>query len=143
MDTQDQGQGMQPRRIHGAEAANDTPAVTPPIFQTSTYRLATPEEGAALAVEVAPAMFYTRYGSPNVKQVEGMLTALEGAEAALAVGSGMASVSIAILSNVRAGDHVVAQQTHYTSSLSLLHETLPRYGIDVIQGDQRDTSAFE
>src|SRR3954468_15568351 len=119
MDTQDQEQGMQTRLIQGAQAANATPAVTPPIFQTSTYRLATPEEGAALAAETAPAMFYTRYSSPNVKQVEGMVAELEGAEAALAVGSGMAAVSIAVLAQVRAGDHVVAQQTHYTSSLSL------------------------
>ena len=41
--------GLQTRLIHAAEPANATPAVTPPIFQTSTFRLRTPEEGAALA----------------------------------------------------------------------------------------------
>ena len=55
----------------------------------------------------------------------------------------MAAIATAILSNVRAGDHVVAQQTHYTATLSLLAETLPRYGIAVTQVDQRDTGAFE
>ena len=134
--------GLQTRLIHAAEPANATPAVTPPIFQTSTFRLSTPEEGAALASQVAPATFYTRYGSPNEKQVEILLAEVEGAEAALAVGSGMAAITIAIMANVRAGDHVVAQQTHYTSALSLLNDTLPRFGVAVTQVPQTDTAAF-
>lgn len=134
--------GMQTRLIHGAEGANDTPAVSPPIFQTSTFRLRTPEEGAELAAEIAPATFYTRYGSPNTKQAELLLSALEGAEAALAVGSGMAAITIALMSNLKAGDHVIAQNTHYTSALWLLQHTLPSFGVEVTQVDQRDTEAF-
>jgi methionine-gamma-lyase len=136
-------QGMQTRMIHGARAANATAAVSPPIFQTTTYLLATPEQGAALAEEVAPAEFYTRYGSPNTKQVEPLVAALEGAEAALALGSGMAAIATALLGTLRMGDHVVAQRTHYTSALTLLTETLPGYGVEVTQVDQRDTAAFE
>ena len=142
MNTDEQRQGMQTRMIHGAHTANDTTAVSPPIFQTSTFVLPTPEEGANLAEQVAPAMYYTRYGSPNTKQVEALLTKLEGSAAALAVGSGMAAITTAILANVRAGDHVIAQHTHYTATMSLLAQTLPRYGITVTQVDQRDTTAF-
>lgn len=142
MEQRKRARGMRTRLIHDARAANETMAVSPPIYQTSTYLLRTPEEGAVLAEETAPAAFYTRYGSPNTKQVEALLAALEGSEAALAVGSGMAAVSTAILSNVRAGDHVIAQQTHYTGAMSLLSETLPRYGVEVTQVDQRDTPAF-
>src|SRR5262249_45852709 len=134
--------GMQTRLIHSIDDINDTTAISPPIFQTSTFRLRTPEEGAELAEQIAPATYYTRYGSPNTKQVEAMLATLEGSEAALALGSGMAAITTAILANVRTGDHVVAQQTHYTATLSLLAETLPRYGIEVTQVDQRDTAAF-
>jgi methionine-gamma-lyase len=142
MNTDEQRQGMQTRIIHGAHAANDTTAVSPPIFQTSTFLLRTPEEGAELAEQIAPTMYYTRYGSPNTKQVEVLLAELEESEAALAVGSGMAAITTAILANVQAGDHVIAQQTHYTATMSLLTHTLPRYGIAVTQVDQRDTSAF-
>ncbi len=134
--------GMQTRLIHGAQAANDTTAVSPPIFQTSTYLVRTPEEGAELAGQIAPAMYYTRYGSPNNKQAETLLAELEGSEAALAVGSGMAAISAAILANIKAGEHIVAQHTHYTATLSLLTQVLPRYGIKVTQVDQRDTEAF-
>ncbi len=137
-----QTQGLQTRMIHGARADNPTPAVTPPIYQTSTYLLATPEEGAVLASSTAPAMFYGRDGSPNTKQVEALLADLEGSEAALAVGSGMAAITLAVTSNVRAGDHVVAQHTHYTSALTLLRQTLPGYGVEVTLVDQRDPAAF-
>src|SRR5579864_3980836 len=133
---------MQTRLIHSAQIANDTTAVSPPIFQTSTFVLRTPEEGAELAGQIAPAMYYSRYGSPNTKQVEALLTEQEGSEAALAVGSGMAAITIAILANVQAGDHVIAQHTHYTATMSLLAHTLPGYGIEVTQVDQRDPAAF-
>src|SRR6266849_191206 len=133
---------MQTRLIHSAQIANDTTAVSPPIFQTSTFVLRTPEEGAELAEQIAPAMYYSRYGSPNTKQVEALLTELEGSEAALAVGSGMAAITIAILANVRMGDHVIAQHTHYTATMSLLAHPLPGYGIEVTQIDQRDPEAF-
>ncbi|MDQ3856405.1 MAG: aminotransferase class I/II-fold pyridoxal phosphate-dependent enzyme, partial [Chloroflexota bacterium] len=79
---------------------------------------------------------------PNTKGVEALLASLEGAEAALALGSGMAAITTAILSNVRSGDHIVAQRTHYTATLSLLADTLPRYGVEVTQVEGRDTDAF-
>jgi cystathionine beta-lyase/cystathionine gamma-synthase len=142
MSGQKRRQGMQTRLIHRDRVANDTTAVSPPIFQTSTFLMRTPEEGAEMAAEIAPAMYYTRYGSPNTKQVEVLLAELEGSEAALAVGSGMAAVAAAILGNVHTGDHVLAQQTHYTATMSLLAETLPRLGIEVTQVDQRDIEAF-
>src|SRR5438874_24914 len=134
--------GLQTRLIHSPQAANDTTASSPPIFLTSTFLLRTPEEGAELAEQVAPAMFYTRYGSPNTKQVEVLLAELERSEAALALGSGMAAVTTAILANVRMGDHVIAQQAHYTATMSLLTHTLPGYGIEVTQVDQRNPEAF-
>lgn len=138
----DRQHGMQTRLIHGAEPDNETAAVSPPIYQTSTYRLHTPEEGAELAGQVAPAQFYTRYGSPNNKQVERMLASLEGAEAALALASGAAAASLAVISNVKSGDHVVTQKTLYTATMSLMMHVLPGFGVEVTQVDGHDTEAF-
>ena len=103
--------------------------VASPIYQSSTYVLPTPELGAEIAASWHPQRFYTRYGSPNVAHVEAIVADLEGAESAVAVGSGMAAIAAAILSNVRAGDHVVAQTAHYTAALTLLTEWLPRQGV--------------
>ena len=110
MSKSQRARGLQTRLIHSPQAENDTTAVSPPIFQTSTFLVRSPEEGAELAGQVAPSMFYTRYASPNTKQVEVLLADLERSEAALALGSGMAAITTAILANVRMGDHVIAQQ---------------------------------
>jgi methionine-gamma-lyase len=134
---------MDTRLIHGTRRAGVAAPVAPPIFQTSTFQMRTPEDGAALALEVAPEMLYGRLATPNTKQVEAMLADLEGAEAALAVGSGMAAVTIALMSTLKAGDHLVAQLTHYTATLSQLTTTLPKFGIEVTQVDQTDVGAFE
>ena len=80
-----ENQGIQTRLIHLDRAENDSAAVSPPIFQTSTFLLGTPEQGADMAAQIAPATYYTRYGSPNTKQVEALLADLEGGEAALAL----------------------------------------------------------
>lgn len=142
MNKKQRSRGVQTRLIHGWESEEQTSAVSPPIYQTSTYRLATPEEGAELAGQIAPSSFYTRYGSPNTKQVEALLADIEGAESALALGSGAAAVTVAVMSNVSAGDHVVAQKTHYTATMSLFQHMLPRYGVEVTQVEQADTEAF-
>jgi methionine-gamma-lyase len=116
--------------------------VSSPVYQSSTYVLPTPELGAEIAASWHPQRFYTRYGSPNVAQVEAQVAELEGAESVVAVGSGMAAIAAAILSHVRAGDHVVAQTAHYTAALSLLADWLPRQGVTVTQVDQTDLEAF-
>ncbi len=131
------------RLIHPGAA--DQPVGTPvasPIFQTSTYELPRDDSAAAIAAAFAPATYYTRYGSPNARECEAMLRDLDGAEAALLVGSGMAAITIALLSNVRAGDHVIAQTTHYTATLTLLTDLLPRYGVKVTLVDQTDSAAL-
>jgi cystathionine beta-lyase/cystathionine gamma-synthase len=124
------------------DAAPGGESVASPIYQSSTYVLPTPELGAEIAASWHPPRYYTRYGSPNVAQAESIVAELEGAESAVAVGSGMAAVAAAILSNVRAGDHVVAQTSHYTAALSLFGEWLPRQGVEVTQVDQMDIEAF-
>lgn len=116
--------------------------VSQAIFQTSTYQLPSPELGAEIAAGYHPERFYTRYGSPNVACVEAMVADLEGVDAAVAVGSGMAAISAAILSHIRAGDHVVAQTAHYTAALTLFTVWLPRQGVAVTQVDQTDIEAF-
>ncbi len=133
---------LETRLVHGTHTPHGSAPVAPPIYQTSTFQVASPEEAADMAVAVAPPMYYGRLATPNTQQVEAMLAGLEGAEAALAVGSGMAAVTIALMANLRAGDHVVAQLTHYTATLTQMTTTLPRFGIAVTQVDQTDAQAF-
>eukprot|EP00744_Colponema_vietnamica_P012249 GILI01017202.1.p1 GENE.GILI01017202.1~~GILI01017202.1.p1 ORF type:complete len:413 (-),score=90.12 GILI01017202.1:19-1257(-) len=134
-------ESMKTSLIHLAYHAHPTTGVSPPIFQTSTFRMACPEDGARFAKEIAPPEFYTRCGNPNNKQVEEMIAHLEGGEKCLVVGSGMAAVSCALMSNLKAGDHLIAQYTHYTGSLSLFR-MLENFGVEVTQVNQTNTEEF-
>ncbi|MFG2041008.1 trans-sulfuration enzyme family protein [Dactylosporangium sp. NPDC048998] len=120
------------RLLHPAveERPGGTP-VTTPVYQTSTYELPRTPEAARIAAAVAPTGYYTRYGSPNNAEAEAMLADLDGAERALLLGSGMAAVSAALISNARAGTRVVAQTNHYTAALTLLRDVLPSFGVEV------------
>jgi len=135
--------GMQTRLIHLSGEGHGTPSVVSPIFQTSTFRLPSPERGMEIAAETMPTWYYTRYGAPNAREIEPLLAELAGAESALAVGSGMAAISLAVLSNVKAGDHVVAQKSLYSATVSLMTEQLPQRGVEVTLVDQTDVAAFE
>jgi methionine-gamma-lyase len=129
--------------IHADRNLNETTAVTPPIWQTSTFRADTPEEFLHQASDPRADRFYTRYGNPTHSQVAAVVAALERTEAAMLAGSGMGAISAAILTFVGTGDHVVAQRTHYAGTASMLRSMLPRFGVEVTLVDQTDARAFE
>src|SRR5205085_11523554 len=131
------------RLIHADRKLNPTSAVVPPIYQTATFRGDSGEDFARRAGEARHPEFYTRYGNPTLSQVESVLAALEGTESALVTASGMAAVSATVLTILGKGDHVVAQTNHYGGTTNLLQRLIPRFGIEVTQVDQRDSSAFE
>lgn len=93
-------------------------------------------------VAEANPQFYGRYATPNTKQVEAIVSRLEGGEAALAVASGMAAVSLVLLSFVAQGDHVVAQSTLYPTTHKLIGHKLAQMGVEATFVDQTDTAAF-
>ncbi len=129
-------------QIHAGDAANPGTAVSAPIYQSATFAFETPEEIAAAMAAQAHPQFYGRYATPNTKQVELTVAALEQGEAALAVASGMAAVSLVFFTFLKQGDHVVAQTTHYPSSYKVLEQKLAEYGVSTTFVDQTDPAAF-
>ncbi|HEX6386618.1 MAG TPA: aminotransferase class I/II-fold pyridoxal phosphate-dependent enzyme [Anaerolineae bacterium] len=128
--------------IHAADEHNPSPAVSSPIYQSATFRFDDPAEIAAAMAAQAHPQFYGRYATPNTKQVEATVAQLEGGEAALAVASGMAAISLCLLSLLKAGDHVVAQRTHYPTTTKLIGRKLPSLGIETTLVEQTDIDAF-
>jgi methionine-gamma-lyase len=92
---------------------------------------------------VRPAEFYTRYGNPTHKEVEATVAALEGGETALLTSSGMGAIFTALMSSLRAGDHVVAQTNHYAGAMTLFEDLPAHFGIEVTIVDQTQTGQFE
>jgi cystathionine beta-lyase/cystathionine gamma-synthase len=134
--------GPQTRLIEAAQEQNPSSGVSSPIYQSATFRFEEPEEIAAANMAQAHPQFYGRYATPNTKQVEAMIAELESAEDALAVASGMAAVTLVMLTFLQAGDHIVAQNTHYPNASKLINETLPGLGIESTIVDQTDLDAF-
>jgi cystathionine beta-lyase/cystathionine gamma-synthase len=135
-------EGLQSKAVYTAKSLNRTAAISPPIWQTTTFGAETAEDFAEIAVATKPAEFYTRYGNPNHEMVEATLCALEGAQSALVSGSGMGAIFAGIAGMLRMGDHVVAQHNHYAGATTLLKEFLPRWGIEVTFVDQTNSDEF-
>ena len=109
--------------IHGgAQAGEPGSPVVPPIVQSATFHWGSPADGE---------LRYSRYGNnPNQAQVSEKAAALEGTEAAIALGSGMGAMAMSLLALCGDGGRVVASSRLYGATQSLLRDELPRRGID-------------
>ncbi len=76
-----------------------------------------------------PGYQYSRFANPTVHMFERRIAAFEGAEAARATATGMAAVTLAMMGQVKAGDHVVASKAIFGSCLYVVEEYLPRFGV--------------
>ena len=123
IDTQLIHEGEPKPRIDGA--------VSMPIFQSAMY-----EDGG-------DELRYIRYNNtPNHRVLNQKLAALEGAEAALVTGSGMAAISTALLTVLAPGDHLLAQDGLYGGTHSFVTRVLPELGVSVDFIDANDPSAW-
>ncbi len=131
------------RLIHAGSEANETSAITVPIYQTSTFRFDSAEHGAELCDAVAPSQLYTRWGNPTTRALELALADAESAEAALAFSSGMAAGVTAVMAMVRGGDHVIAANCLYAGMTELFDRVLAPLGVETTFVDPEEEDAFE
>ncbi len=118
--------------IHGGQEKFGLSApVGTTIARTANFTFANTEELKLWAEGKKPAYIYTRYGNPTLAVAEAKIAALEGAEAAIVTASGMAAISSALLSVLKAGDEVIATRALYGGSYRLLRDVFPRMGIVV------------
>ncbi|HUL77997.1 MAG TPA: aminotransferase class I/II-fold pyridoxal phosphate-dependent enzyme [Vicinamibacteria bacterium] len=114
--------------MHGRHGEPKGPLGTP-IVQASTFALGSTAEMRRYLDGDREVFLYTRYANPTVRELEESLAALEGAEAALCLSSGMAAMTTAVLSVAQAGDEVLASASLYGGTVRLLTDLLPRLGI--------------
>jgi O-succinylhomoserine sulfhydrylase len=118
--------------VHGGTRRSQYNEVSEAIFLTQGFVYDTAEQAEARFIETGPDEFiYARYGNPTVAMFEERIAALEGAEDAFATASGMAAVNGALVSALKAGDHVVAAKALFGSCLYILEDILVRYGVEV------------
>jgi methionine-gamma-lyase len=120
-----------------------TGAHVSPIYQTSTYVLKNTEEAIRLNQNQDQGFTYTRFGSPTQAELEKKIAILENAEAALAVGSGMAAISTALLTILKNGDHLIAGDVIYGCTFALIKNVFTDFGIEISLVDTSDLSQIE
>jgi len=109
------------------------------IFLTQGFVYDSAEAAEARFLQAGPDEFiYARYGNPTTRMFEERIAAIEGTEDAFATASGMAAVNGALVSMLRAGDHVVSSRALFGSCLYILEEVLVRYGVEVTFVDGTD-----
>ncbi len=132
------------RAVHSGTRRSQFGEVSEAIFLTQGFVYDTAEAAEARFIETGPDEFiYARYGNPTVAMFEDRIAALEGAEAGFATASGMAAVSGALMSMLKAGDHVVSARALFGSCLYVLEEILTRYGVEVTFVDGADLAQWE
>lgn len=124
--------GFETRQVHaGAVADPTTGARAVPIYQTSSFVFRDTAHAAALFGLSEMGNIYTRIMNPTQAVFEDRVAALEGGVAALAVASGQAAETIALLTLAENGGHIVTSSSLYGGTYNLFHYTLPKLGIAV------------
>ncbi|MFP4472625.1 MAG: O-acetylhomoserine aminocarboxypropyltransferase/cysteine synthase family protein [Candidatus Omnitrophota bacterium] len=128
--------------VHAGQKADPaTGACAVPIYQTASYEFRDTDHAADLFALKEFGNIYTRIMNPTSEALEKRVAALEGGVAALATASGMAAVTLSILTIARAGDEIVSSAELYGGTRTLFQHTLKRFGITVHFVDTNDPAA--
>lgn len=132
-------------QLHAGQESPDsaTGARAVPIYQTTSYVFDSCRQATARFELSEPGNIYSRLTNPTTEVLENRIAALEGGAAALAVASGAAAVTYAIMNIATAGDHIVAANNIYGGSYNLLDNTMPCYGVTTTFVNPENTENFE
>lgn len=112
------------------------------LFLNSGYAYPNSEHAEKLFRGEVPGRNYSRFANPTVDVFQERMALLEGAEAARAFASGMAAVTNAVMSQVHAGDHIVAAQALFGGCRFVVEDFMPRWGVASTLVDGRDPANF-
>jgi len=113
-----------------------------PIYQTTSYVFPDSDTASSIFNLERGGHAYSRITNPTVGVLEQRIAALEGGSAAVCTASGMAATFCAITAILEQGDHIVASTQMYGGNISLMKNTLPRFGITTTFVDPTDTDGF-
>ncbi len=130
--------------LHGGQepdSATNSRAV--PIYQTTSYTFNDTDHAARLFGLQEFGNIYSRLMNPTCDVLEKRLALLEGGAGALAVASGQAAETLAILNIVESGQNIVSSSSLYGGTYNLFHYTFPKFGIQTKFVDQSDPENFK
>ncbi|HEY8661484.1 MAG TPA: aminotransferase class I/II-fold pyridoxal phosphate-dependent enzyme [Hanamia sp.] len=128
-------------RTQVSRSANREHAV--PLYLTSSFIFDDAEQGRAVFAGEQEANIYSRYSNPNTTEFIKKVCEMEGAEDGLAFSSGMAAVFASLAGFLKSGDHVIACRSIFGSTIQLLNQLLPRWGITRTYVDSLNPEQWE
>ena len=129
---------LRTRAVHAGQAPDPAHgAIAPPIYQTTAFGYGTLEHGAAIFAGKADGYRYSRFANPTVHALEAKMADLEGAESALALGSGTAATSAIVLGLLKPGDDIVFLGPLYGGTENLFRSLAERFGIHAIDASEK------
>ncbi len=122
----------------GEERETTSGPSRPPVVQTSNFVFKDLAAFRAAFADEFSNHVYSRGNNPTTEILRKKIAALEGTEDALVFASGAAAIAMAVIGNVKAGDHVVCQKSPYSWTNALLTKFLPRFGVEATFVDGTD-----
>ncbi|VVB69470.1 Cys/Met metabolism PLP-dependent enzyme [uncultured archaeon] len=137
--------GLSTLAVHAGQESPDpaTGSRVVPIYQTASYVFKSTDHAANLFALKELGNIYSRIMNPTNDVFERRIAALEGGVAALAVASGQAAISLALLAITRVGDEIVSANNLYGGTYELFHYTFPKLGRRVIFVDSTKPEEFK
>ena len=137
--------GLSTLAVHAGQESPDptTGSRAVPIYQTASYVFKSTDHAANLFALKELGNIYTRIMNPTSDAFEKRIAALEGGVAALAVASGQAAISLALLAITQVGDEIVSANNLYGGTYELFHYTFPKLGRKVIFVDSTKPEEFQ
>lgn len=117
-------------------------ALSVPIYPASVFAFSDADDGIAIHNYEKDGYFYGRLGNPTQTALERAMAELENGEAALALASGMAAISAAVLTIVDSGDHIVAPESMYSTTTNFLRHIGEKFGIETTFVDATDAETY-
>ncbi|KHD09076.1 O-succinylhomoserine sulfhydrylase [Candidatus Thiomargarita nelsonii] len=121
--------GFNTRAVRAGQVRSDEGEHSEAIFPTSSYIFQSAAQAAARFAQKEPGNIYSRFTNPTVRTFEERLATLEGGERCMATASGMAAIFSTCLGILKAGDHIVASQSLFGSTLTLFNTILSKFNI--------------
>jgi O-succinylhomoserine sulfhydrylase len=129
--------------VHGGALRSQFGETSEAMFLTQGFVYDSAEQAEARFKNEDPGFQYSRFGNPTVAMFEERVRLLEGAEDARATATGMAAVNAALLSYLKAGDHVVSARALFGACRYIVETLAPRFGIASTLVDGRDLDAWK
>ena len=130
------------RLVHSGTLRSQYGETSESLFLTQGYVYDNAAQAEARFKGEDPGYQYSRFANPTVRMFERRIADFENAEDARATATGMAAVTLALVGQVKAGDHVVASRAMFGSCLYVVEDYLPRFGVTSTIVDGTDLNAW-